>query len=897
MCVFHGEGETCDFCEAPLQLEVVGVGEDSGVAAVLNPSLSAPSLSHISGLLSGRYWNTSDLKFGFTTSASQYLSSEAPNGERSSHKEFSEGGKEIYRDAMSQWEDVSGLNLTEASSPATAELRIAGSNAPTTAWAYYPSNGWGGGGDIWANTNYISAYKASVGDASGAVGTYAYATALHEIGHALGLEHPHDGTKMSSSYDSTEYSVMSYKSYVGHTSNGYTNETHGYAQSLMMLDIAAIQSVYGADYTTRSGDTTYSFNASTGEMKIDGVTYATPAQNRIYRTLWDGNGFDTLDFAGYTTDISVNLNPGEATDLDVGGLNQRSRLGYKSGEWVYSSAHVYMSLLYQDDVRSLIEAVVTGSGDDILLGNEADNLLSGGLGFDTYTLGDGADTVSGTLAELVGDKIIDFGSEDVVVATDIGSGKAIEVGSDGVIGVVDAPETDDPEEPEEPETPAEPDDPEEPETPDEPDDPETPEDPETEDGACVIRLTDGRDSFTSETDEDLVVLAFSQNDSVETGAGADRLVGGSGRDNLESGSGADTLQGGSGRDRLDAGVGNDVLKGGTDSDYLRGRDGHDILFGGSDGDNLRGDNGRDSLSGGNGKDRLDGGHGLDLLYGDDGDDKISGKNGEDTLYGGKGDDTLNGGNEADIFVFHKNDSGNDVIEKLVFGEDKIEINGFSGGFDDLTLTDKKKGTLITIDSGVTVLVKRTSVEDFSESDFEFYSGNNTAPELENVSLDDVSDPGAGSLELSGGADELKLSVKTDLEIDLLGGADNVTAGRGDDTIEGGGGKDKIKGSSGDDRIAGGRGDDTMYGGSGDDVFVFRASEIASGDTDFDTIRDFRYKNDRILLEGFECNDLDDLELTFHQGKAAIVVDEVQTIWLKNLRDYDDFLEQDLIDFI
>ncbi len=182
-------------------------------------------MSHISGILSGDYWSATSVSFGFTTSSAQYDASDAPNGERGSFSQLSSGGKEIFRDALSQWDEVSGLTLTEAGSPATADIRIAGSNAPTTAWAYYPSEGWAGGGDIWCNTNYIPAYKASVGDASGAVGTYAYTTAMHEVGHALGMEHPHDGASLSASYDSIEYTVMSYKSYVGHSGGGYTNET------------------------------------------------------------------------------------------------------------------------------------------------------------------------------------------------------------------------------------------------------------------------------------------------------------------------------------------------------------------------------------------------------------------------------------------------------------------------------------------------------------------------------------------------------------------------------------------------------------------------------------------------------------------------------------------------
>ena len=56
--------------------------------------------------------------------------------------------------------------------------------------------------------------------------------------------------------DSMEYTVMSYRAYEGAALTGYVNETWGFAQSLMQLDIAAIQQMYGANFTTNSGATT-----------------------------------------------------------------------------------------------------------------------------------------------------------------------------------------------------------------------------------------------------------------------------------------------------------------------------------------------------------------------------------------------------------------------------------------------------------------------------------------------------------------------------------------------------------------------------------------------------------------------------------------------------------------
>ena len=61
---------------------------------------------------------------------------------------------------------------------------------------------------------------------------------------------------------------MSYRSYVG-APTGYTNDS--FPQTLMMYDIAAVQTMYGANYTTNSGDTVYKWSPTTGEMSLNGV--------------------------------------------------------------------------------------------------------------------------------------------------------------------------------------------------------------------------------------------------------------------------------------------------------------------------------------------------------------------------------------------------------------------------------------------------------------------------------------------------------------------------------------------------------------------------------------------------------------------------------------------------
>ena len=78
------------------------------------------------------------------------------------------------------------------------------------------------------------------------------------------------------------------------------------------------------------------------------------------------------------------------------------------------------------------------------------------------------------------------------------------------------------------------------------------------------------------------------------------------KNNIDAGEGDDTVYGGSNLD---------VIKGNQGNDSLYGRDGNDILFGDQGDDSLFGEEGNDSLSGGEGNDYLSGGIGHDVLEG------------------------------------------------------------------------------------------------------------------------------------------------------------------------------------------------------------------------------------------------------------------------------------------
>lgn len=272
------------------------------------------------------------------------------------------------RTALQSWQAVSGLTFTETAddSATVGDLRFAYTSGPemdgAQAYAYFPGSG-PIGGDVWFNALGSSAREPWT------LGSFEYLTVVHEIGHALGLKHPFDTSSQSTtlldpSLDSRSFTVMSYSADPGNSNSAFSYEP----TTPMVLDIQALQVLYGKNTSTNAGNTNYVYQS--------GVDY--------HQTIWDAGGTDTITYQSST---------GGEIDLNAG-VTGGSRLG--NTLYVYTASTSYVQYNVWIAYGAVIENAVGGGGNDTIIGNASANSLYGGLGNDSIVGGAGNDTLNGS---------------------------------------------------------------------------------------------------------------------------------------------------------------------------------------------------------------------------------------------------------------------------------------------------------------------------------------------------------------------------------------------------------------------------------------------------------------------------------------------------------------------
>lgn len=141
-----------------------------------------------------------------------------------------------------------------------------------------------------------------------------------------------------------------------------------------------------------SGSLDEEANATHAEMPISNCEQRAVSldlgEGHIQRTWVDPSGIDTYDFSALNADLAVDLRPGKATTFDRDALATAS-------DSVQAQGNLYQPLMHAHTDDYLIENIRTGSGNDKVYGNQADNyfdlgsstnmdMVSGEAGRDTF---------------------------------------------------------------------------------------------------------------------------------------------------------------------------------------------------------------------------------------------------------------------------------------------------------------------------------------------------------------------------------------------------------------------------------------------------------------------------------------------------------------------------------
>jgi serralysin len=341
--------------------------------------------------------STSPVTYGFQSS-----------GSYSGFARFTAAQISAAEQALVLWSDVANIKFQRVA-PGTytndASILFAqDTNDAGYAWAYFPGSRVSSSvaGNVFINPT--GGYFSSLGN-----GSYDNMAIIHEVGHAIGLDHPGEYNGGNPTYasnalyvqDSRQYTLMSY------FRAEETGASHGanYASTPLLHDIAAAQLLYGANYATRAGDTTYGFSSTAGRAAYN---ITSPTQKAVF-AIWDGGGTDMLNFGAYTQNAVINLNAESFSS--VGGLTGNIAIAkgvtienaYGGAGYDNMIGNAVANVLYGLGGNDTING---GAGSDTLLGGDGLDKLTGGAGLDTFYFYTAPNTVTNR------DTIIDFNVVD-----------------------------------------------------------------------------------------------------------------------------------------------------------------------------------------------------------------------------------------------------------------------------------------------------------------------------------------------------------------------------------------------------------------------------------------------------------------------------------------------------
>lgn len=848
----------------------LGYSPSWSVALTNNPLLD----SLVFGTSWGNGVNTAWLSYSFITPGKSFFEYDySSDNEYKYSYSLTAAQKTAITSSLGAWSAVANIKFTMVNESSTnvGDLRFGGyemMDSNTAAWGYFPGDA-PVAGDVWIGraTNNKSPVK----------GTYDYMTFMHEIGHALGLKHPfstspQNSTVLADEYDDVHYTIMSY-------TNAYSYEP----TTPMLLDILAIQQLYGANNLWQTGNNTYKWAAN----------------QSVFETLWDSGGTDTIDASNQAAFVTLNLNEGQFSNIG------KTFIDYQRDVEINNGLAIAFGTKIENAIGSIYNDNLIGNDlDNVLDGRAGADIMTGGLGNDTYIVDNASDIVveTSTLAseiDTVRASVSYVLSANVEVLTLTGRGNINGAGN----------ELDN-----------------------------------TLNGNAGNNFLDGG----------------AGNDTLLGGAGNDELQGGAGNDILNGGAGIDMMVGGSGDDTYYVDNIKDTVLELQDPGYDRVLTSVSYTLSdnveegqllGTAALKLTGNSAANTLIGNSGANVLDGKGGADILIGNAGNDtyyvydeeatiietgaslkeidnvfssvnwslgdnlenltlfvpansssniningtgnamnnRITGNAGNNILDGGAGIDTLVGGLGNDTYIV---DNIRDVIvetSKLANEIDTVisSVNWTLGanlenltlsGSDNLNGTGNTLNNVLVGNAGDNLLDGKTGLDTMEGGD-----GNDT------YVLDQFGELGLIKELANEGNDTLNITYKatatTDVvdlstlnllnveNVNLVGSglfrvvgndqdntlignaqANILEGGAGNDVLNGGAGNDTLDGGAGDDILIGGLGTDTLTGGTGADRFIFNLLKELGLGTARDVITDFSSaEGDKIDLTKIDAN--------------------------------------------
>ena len=329
--------------------------------------------TYIDGILwGGNRWSDNTITYSFNSGNSF-------EGTR----DWSEGERDVIEEALDSWASVGDIEfvLAEDDDPnADLKFNLGGDILSDDILGLFEPPGETFAGEGYFNWEQLGGRNFE----NLRPGDFGFLVIIHEIGHGLGLAHPHDEGGDSNLYPGL-YSSASPESAFGvnglnqgiWTTMSYNDGFYsgGNQGSPMSFDIAAIQHLYGENPESAEGDTTY--------------TLPIPSTRDIYyQSIWDTDGIDRLVVPNTSLDATIDLREADLVSSNAGGYI--SAVDNVDGGFTIANGveieNAQGSRGNDELTGNQLENELLGeAGDDRLIGGESNDVLVGGDGSDTLT--------------------------------------------------------------------------------------------------------------------------------------------------------------------------------------------------------------------------------------------------------------------------------------------------------------------------------------------------------------------------------------------------------------------------------------------------------------------------------------------------------------------------------